>query len=76
MRTADECRAKALEKLGLASATPQHRRRFTDAANAWFFLATRLEVGETILRNARAEDDTLGHTDTQAAKSRRTMDAS
>jgi hypothetical protein len=76
MRTAKECRAKALEKLGLASANPQHRRRFTDDANAWFFLASRLEVGEAILSNARAEDTRLGHADTQAAKSHRSVAAS
>jgi hypothetical protein len=71
MRTAKQCQAKALEKQALATAYPQHRRRFTDAANAWLFLATRLEIGETILRNARAENDVFGHPDTQAAISRR-----
>jgi hypothetical protein len=57
MFTADECRAKALEKLELAKANPKHRRRFQNAADAWFFLADQWEVGEAILRNARAEAD-------------------
>jgi hypothetical protein len=69
MLTSDQCRAKALEKLRLARADPQHRRRFIEAADAWLFLANRLEVGEAILSNARAEDQSLGHADTQAANS-------
>jgi hypothetical protein len=69
MLTVNQCRAKALEKLGLATTDPQRRRRFMNAANAWFFLANQLEFGEAILRKARAEDDTLGHVDTQAENS-------
>jgi hypothetical protein len=76
MRTADQCRAKALEKLGLAKAYPQHRRRLMKAADAWLFLANQLEAGEAILREARAEHDTLGYVDTQAANSHRTEAAS
>jgi hypothetical protein len=76
MRTADQCRAKALEKLGLAKAYPQHRRRYMKAADAWLLLANQLEVGEAILRGGRLEDDTLWPADTQAANSRRTEAAS
>jgi hypothetical protein len=54
MFTANQCRAKALEKLGLARTNPQHRRRFIQAADAWFLLADRLQVGEAIMENARA----------------------
>lgn len=60
MFSANQCRAKALEKLGLARTNPQHRRRFIDAADAWFLLANRLEAGDTILRNARAAEALLG----------------
>jgi hypothetical protein len=76
MFTANQCRAKALQKLELARANPRHRRRFIRAADAWFFLANQLEVGEAILRNARAEDNILGHPDTHAADSYRTEAAS
>jgi hypothetical protein len=54
MLTANQCRAKALEKLGLARTNPRHRRRLMDAADAWVFLADKLDVGEAILRKARA----------------------
>jgi hypothetical protein len=48
MRTADQCRAKGLEKLGLAKVQPWHRRRYRNAAEARLCLANQLEVGETI----------------------------
>jgi hypothetical protein len=70
MLTANQCRAKALEKLRLARINPQHRRRFVNAADAWLFLANQLEVGEAIIRSARLEEAPLGHADTQTANSR------
>ena len=43
MLTATECRAKALEKLTQAKQDKRHRRKLTSAAEAWLFLAERLE---------------------------------
>jgi hypothetical protein len=60
MFTANECRAKALEKLGLAKADSRRRRHFVNAAEAWFLLARQIDVGETIIIRARLEDDEPG----------------
>jgi hypothetical protein len=60
MFTANECRAKALEKLGLAKADPRRRRHFVNAAEAWFLLARQIDVGETIIIRAGLEDDEPG----------------
>ena len=43
MLTATECRAKALEKLSQAKQDKRHRRKLTSAAEAWLFLAEKLE---------------------------------
>jgi hypothetical protein len=43
MLTATECRAKALEKLAQAKQDKRHRRKLKSAAEAWLFLAEKLE---------------------------------
>jgi hypothetical protein len=48
MFTADQCRAKALEKLAQAKQDKRHRRKLTSAAEAWLFLAQRLDESDRI----------------------------
>jgi hypothetical protein len=48
MLTATECRAKALEKLTQAKQDKRHRRKLTSAAEAWLFLAERLDESDRI----------------------------
>lgn len=48
MFTADQCRAKALEKLAQAKQDKRHRRKLTSAAEAWLFLAERLDESDRI----------------------------
>jgi hypothetical protein len=48
MFTADQCRAKALEKLTQAEQDKRHRRKLTSAAEAWLFLAERLDESDRI----------------------------
>ena len=48
MLTATECRAKALEKLAQAKQDKRHRRKLTSAAEAWLFLAERLDESDRI----------------------------
>ena len=43
MNTAAECRAKALEKILQAEQDKNHRRKLLSAAEAWLFLAERLD---------------------------------
>ena len=43
MFTAAECRAKALEKIMQAKQDKRHRRKLISAAEAWLFLADRLD---------------------------------
>jgi hypothetical protein len=43
MFTAAECRAKALEKIMQAKEDNRHRRKLISAAEAWLFLAKRLD---------------------------------
>jgi len=56
MFTAAECRAKALEKITQAGLDKRRRRSLLDAANAWLFLASRLEAA-----GAAALDDPVAH---------------
>ena len=43
MFTVDECRAKAAEKLAQAEREPRHRRKLQNAAQAWLFLASKID---------------------------------
>jgi hypothetical protein len=43
MTIAAECRAIALQKLAQAKHDKRHRRKLTSAAEAWLFLALRLD---------------------------------
>jgi hypothetical protein len=43
MFTAEQCRARALEKLAQAKQDKRHRRKLASAAEAWLFLAGRLD---------------------------------
>ena len=43
MTTAAECRAKAKEKITRATQDRRHRRKLLSAAEAWLFLAERLD---------------------------------
>ena len=43
MITAAECRAKAKEKITQATQDKRHRRKLLSAAEAWLFLAERLD---------------------------------
>ena len=43
MNTAAECRAKAREKITQATQDKRHRRKLLSAAEAWLFLAERLD---------------------------------
>jgi hypothetical protein len=57
MFTADQCRAKALEKLTQARQDKRHRRKLTSAAEAWLFLAEKLEEFEGVVAAAYEVDD-------------------
>jgi hypothetical protein len=48
MFTAAECRAKALEKIMQAKQDKRHCRKLTSAAEAWLFLAVKLDELEDI----------------------------
>jgi hypothetical protein len=43
MNVAAECRAKAQEKIRQATQDKRHRRKLLSAAEAWLFLAERLD---------------------------------
>jgi hypothetical protein len=47
MFTPAQCRAIAEKKLAQAEKDDRHRRRLITAAEAWFFLATRLSGEDT-----------------------------
>jgi hypothetical protein len=57
--TVAQCRAKAKEKTELAERDPRHRRKLMAAAQAWAFLADKMEEADSIISNAesRARDD-------------------
>lgn len=48
MNTAAECRAKALEKILQAEQDKRHRRKLLSAAEAWLFLAERLDKSNSV----------------------------
>jgi hypothetical protein len=48
MNTAAECRAKALEKILQAEQDKSHRRKLLSAAEAWLFLAERLDESDYV----------------------------
>jgi hypothetical protein len=49
MFTAFECRAIALQKIAQAKHDKRHRRKLTSAAEAWLFLARRLDETEGVV---------------------------
>jgi hypothetical protein len=65
MFTADQCRAKALEKLMQAKHDKRHRRKLTSAAEAWLFLAERLDESDRIAVAHEVDGDP--HIDYRAA---------
>ncbi len=56
MLTATECRARAHEKLTRAEQDKRHRRKLTSAAEAWLFLAEKLEEFENLIALALKVD--------------------
>jgi hypothetical protein len=48
MNTAAECLAKALEKILQAEQDKRHRRKLLSAAEAWLFLAERLDESDYV----------------------------
>ncbi len=66
MFTAAECRAKALEKIFEAKLDRRRRRSLLNAADAWLFLARRLEaeaaiaIGDIPLKNTPATRKAAG----------------
>jgi hypothetical protein len=57
MNVAAECRAKALEKIRQATQDKRHRRKLLSAAEAWLFLAERLDQLDSV---AEASEVTHG----------------
>ena len=57
MFTAAECRAIALQKIAQARHDKRHRRKLTSAAEAWLFLALRLDEFEGVVAVAYEVDD-------------------
>jgi hypothetical protein len=57
MFTAFECRAIALQKIAQAKHDKRHRRKLTSAAEAWLFLARRLDETEGVVAAAYEIDD-------------------
>jgi hypothetical protein len=57
MFTAFECRAIALQKLAQAKHDKRHRRKLASAAEAWLFLARRLDEVEGVVAEAYEVDD-------------------
>ncbi len=53
MFTANECRAKAREKTELAKHDARRRKGLLSAAQAWLFLADRMDFSDTEMRRAR-----------------------
>jgi hypothetical protein len=54
MFTSAECRAIAEEKLAQADRGEGNRKRLVTAAEAWFFLASKLPEVETVLSTEEA----------------------
>lgn len=57
MFTAAECRAIALQKIEQARHDKRHRRKLTSAAEAWLFLARKLDELEGAVAVAYEVDD-------------------
>jgi hypothetical protein len=57
MFTAFECRAIALQKIAQAKHDKCHRRKLTSAAEAWLFLARKLDEFEGVVAVAYEVDD-------------------
>jgi predicted aminopeptidase len=57
MTVAAECRAKALEKIRQATQDKRHRRKLLAAAEAWLFLAERLDQTDNVAVASKADDD-------------------
>jgi hypothetical protein len=57
MTTAAECRAKAKEKITRATQDKRHRRKLLSAAEAWLFLAERLDELDHVTLASEVGDD-------------------
>ena len=57
MITAAECRAKAKEKITQATQDKRHRRKLLSAAEAWLFLADRLDESDHVTVASEVGDD-------------------
>jgi hypothetical protein len=57
MTTAPECRAKAKEKITQATQDKRHRRKLLSAAEAWLFLAERLDESDHVTVASEVGDD-------------------
>jgi hypothetical protein len=57
MFTAAECRAKALEKIMQAKQDNRHRRKLISAAEAWLFLAKRLDQLDRVVVAYEVDSD-------------------
>ena len=57
MTTAAECRAKAKEKITQATQDKRHRRKLLSAAEAWLFLAERLDESDHVTVAFEVGDD-------------------
>src|SRR5882724_12165207 len=57
MTTAAECRAKAKEKITQATQDKRHRRKLLSAAEAWLFLAERLDESDHVSAASEVGDD-------------------
>jgi len=57
MITAAECRAKANEKITQATQDKRHRRKLLSAAEAWLFLAERLDESDHVTVASKVGDN-------------------
>jgi len=57
MTTAAQCRAKAKEKITQATQDKRHRRKLLSAAEAWLFLAERLDESDHVTVAFEVGDD-------------------
>jgi hypothetical protein len=57
MITAAECRAKVKEKITQATQDKRHRRKLLSAAEAWLFLAERLDESDHVTVASEVGDD-------------------
>src|SRR5260370_41517085 len=57
MTTAAECRAKAKEKITQATQDKRHRRKLLSAAEAWLFLAERLDESDHVTVASKVGDN-------------------